>query len=86
MEEGKKYYIIAHAYYHYVGEVAKVIGPKTVELRNVVQIHSCRRTWTKFFQDGFQDDTSFDKLPDGTTVTAAISYFPWPHISPIKKD
>ena len=30
MEVGKKYYIIAHAYWHYVGEVVEVLGPKTV--------------------------------------------------------
>lgn len=50
MEVGEKYYIVAHAYYHYVGEVVKVIGPKTVELKNVCQIHSCKTKLDRVFR------------------------------------
>lgn len=84
MQVGQKYYIIAHAYYHYVGEVASVIGPKTVELRNVCQVHSCRRNWTDFFANGFANDTQFDVWPDGLTVQA-ISFAPWHHEIPTKR-
>lgn len=85
MEIGEKYYIVAHAYYHYVGEVVKVIGPKTVELKNVCQIHSCKRNWTEFFAGGFASDTQFDVLPDGFTVMASIVFLPWSHSIPTKR-
>ena len=81
MEPGQKYYIIAHAYWHYVGEVVKVLGPKTVELRNVCQVHSCRRNWSEFFAKGFGTDTQYDVWPDGTTVTA-IAFTPFEHEIP----
>ena len=76
MEEGKRYYVIAHAYFHYVGEVVRVIGPKTVELRNVCQVHSCGRNWTEFFRGGIGEDTKYDVWPDGLVVSA-IAFLPW---------
>lgn len=85
MEVGTKWYIISHAYYHYVGEIARVIGPKTVELRNVCQVHSCRRNWTEFFRDGFERDTQFDVMPDGIQVPI-ITAIPWNHDIPTKRE
>ena len=80
MEVGKKYYVISHAYYHYVGEVVQV-NPRTVVLRNVVQVHGCERGWTEFFAEGFKADTRYDVLPDGSGLSV-INYFPWPHEIP----
>ena len=84
MEVGQKYYIIAHAYWHFVGEVAEVIGPKTVKLKNVCQVHLCGRNWSAFFASGFGNDTKFDSWPDGTTISA-IFFAPWEHQIPSRK-
>ncbi len=84
MEVGKKYYIISHAYWHFVGEVVKIVGPKSVELRNVCQVHSCRRNFTDFFKTGFSNDTQFDVWPNGTTI-GVINYAPWEHQIPTKR-
>lgn len=81
MEVGKKYYIIAHAYWHYVGEVVEVLGPKTVKLKNVRYVHRCQRTWTDFFAQGIKNDTTYFVWPDGTVVTAII-FTPWEHKIP----
>ena len=81
MDVGKMYYIVAHAYWHFVGEVTEVLGPKTVRLKNVRQVHRCERPWTKFFAEGFGKDTRYDTWPDGTEVTA-ILHTPWEHPIP----
>lgn len=83
MEVGKKYYVISHAYYHYVGEVTEV-NPRGVKMRNVVQVHGCDRGWTEFFKDGFKADTRYDVVPDGTGLSV-IDYFPWGHDIPTEK-
>ena len=84
MEVGKKYYIIEHAYYHVIGEVIAVLGPRTVRLKNCIQIHSCPRSWTEFFRDGAKSDTRFDHLSSEHTTQDAIRYDIWEHPIPRK--
>ena len=84
MEVGKKFYIIAHAYWHVIGEVVEVVGPKTVVLRNVVYVYSSRKNWTEFFKKGIGTGDTYDIWPDGTTVTAII-HIPWEHEIPTVK-
>ncbi len=84
MEVGKSYYLIAHAYWHYVGIVDKIVGPGTVILRNVCQVHSCGRNWTKFFADGFGNDTKYDVLPDGVGFKPII-FIAWNHKIPTER-
>jgi hypothetical protein len=81
IEIGQKYYIVAHVYYHFVGEVIAVT-PRTVTLKNVCQVHACRRDWSAFFAEGFRADTSYDVWPDGTVVPIGLQYAPWPHAIP----
>ena len=71
MEVGKKFYIIAHAYWHVIGEVVEVVGPKTVVLRNVVYVYSSRKNWTEFFKKGIGTGDTYDIWPDGTTVSTS---------------
>ena len=78
MEVGKAYYIITHAYFHYIGIVDEIVGPKTVRLCNVIAIHSSQRSWTEFFRDGIKAGDRYDVMPDGGTVTA-INVWPWDH-------
>lgn len=85
LEVGKKYYIIAHAYYHVVGEVVE-LTPRGVKLKNVAQVHSCRRRWTEFLKKGFADDTDYDIWPDGTIIPiVSLPAIPWDHEIPTKR-
>lgn len=83
MEVGKRYYVQTHAYYQFCGEVVRVVGPRQVEMRNVVQVHTCSRNWTKFFAEGFKNDTTYFIWPDGTTLNV-MNFAPWEHGIPIK--
>ncbi len=78
MKVGGKYYIISHAYFHYLGEVTEILGPKMVALKHVVQIHSSKKSWTKFFTDGLGPDDSFDVMAD-MPMCSVINAFEWAH-------
>lgn len=81
IEVGKRYYFVAHAYFHYVGTVTEVLGIRRVALADVVQVHSCGRSWTDFFKDGFKADTRYDVIgtvPDLTYLWAIA----WAHKIP----
>jgi hypothetical protein len=84
IEQGKKYYFIVHAYYHYIAEVATINGKKSIISGRCVQVHSCRRSWTQLFKDGASDDTQFDELPNGTPIDNWIMAIPWHHNVPKK--
>lgn len=79
---GERYYFIAHAYHHYIGEVVEVLGKNHFVLRNVVKVHSCGRSWTEFFRDGLKNDTKFDVMPDGKELIGVFDITPWPHEIP----
>lgn len=83
LEVGKKYYIIAHAYHHYLAEVVEVT-PRQLKLGKCAKIHSCKRSWTEFFRDGAKDDTNFDTLPEGKILNSWLDAQPWPHAIPRK--
>ena len=78
MEVGKKYYIISHAYFHYIGTVTRIITPKMVSLADVVAIHSSQRSWTDFFRDGMKTNDRFDVVPDMPQCSVINSY-EWHH-------
>ncbi len=84
MEVGKRYYFIAHAYHHFIGEVVEILGVKRVVLNNVVRVQSCRRGWTEFFRDGMKEDTTYTVWTDGHELPDWISATPWPHPIPRK--
>lgn len=83
LEIGKQYYIIAHAYWHFVGTVRE-ITPRYAVLDRCVQVHACGRPWTAFFAEGFRKDTRYDWWPDGTIVPIGLPCAPFPH--PIPKE
>jgi len=77
IEVGKNYYIIAHAYHHYL-LTATEVTPRSVSFDWALKIHSCQRNWTKFFAEGLGSDTKFDIMPAGT-VSYDLGYFLWEH-------
>lgn len=85
MKVGEKYYFVAHAYYHFLGEVMEMDGPRCVRFKNVRQIISCKRDWTSFFAEGCKDDTVFHEWLDGSEFDQFIAKSPWPHDIPSKK-
>lgn len=79
---GERYYFITHAYHHFVGEIAEVLGRNYFVLCRVRKVHSCRRGWEEFFRDGFGDDTQYAVCPDGAEVEGSCVKFPWRHDIP----
>lgn len=75
MIAGGKYYVITHAYYHYLVETREV-NPRGIVTGRCVQIHSCGRGWTAFFADGCGTDTRYDILPEGGGLTV-LNWWPW---------
>lgn len=82
MEVGGRYYVISHAYFHYVGRVTEITGKNRCRMTELTAVHACGRPWTKFFADGFKDDTNYDSLPDGDVNV--LNYFDWKHPIPRK--
>ncbi len=78
MKVGDRVYILLHAYHHLVGEVAEVLGYRSVRLTNVAWIYSCQRDWTAFFRDGPGNDTVYHSWPDGE-VHDYLAAFDWKH-------
>lgn len=85
IEVGQTYYFIAHAYWHYVGEVTEILGVRRVACKRVVQVHSCGRPWTRFFAEGFATDTKHDFIGEAADLSYIVA-FAWPHPIPEKKD
>lgn len=84
VEEGKCYYVMVHAYHHFLIEVGKVLGPKSVEATKVVKIHSCDRGWDEFFAEGCKNDTNLMHFPPGE-VSGWFGIFEWNHPIPTPK-
>lgn len=83
IEPGGVYYIMTHAYYHYVAEVTAVY-PQRVDVGRCVQVHSDPRGWTRFFAEGWSAQTRFDEMPEGGDL-AKLNAFPWRHGFPGEK-
>jgi hypothetical protein len=84
MEVGKRYYFIAHAYHHFLGEVVEITGQRSAILNNVIRVQSCKRGWTEFFRNGIlsKEDTVYTVWPDGHETGPCISITPWHHDIP----
>jgi hypothetical protein len=81
---GDKVYLIAHAYFHFLGEVSEILGVRRVSLLNASRIHSCSRSWELFFRDGCKDDTRSDYV--GTVKDVSyITAEEWKHALPEPK-
>lgn len=83
---GSQYYIMSHAYHHFVGEVTEFLGQHTVVLKNVVRVQSCQRGWTEFNFEGFKKDTTYTHWRDGTEITGWFVVEPFPHPIPKRKE
>ncbi len=81
MEIGKSYYIILHAYHHFLVTVEEVNGPRFARFSRIVKVHSCRRGWTEFFRDGCMADTTMMEFPPGE-LSGWIGIFDWKHEIP----
>lgn len=76
--EGKKLYILVHAYHHFIVEVVEMLGPQRARVKNVRRIQSDSRNWTRFFAEGMEKSaTVFTVFPDGELSWFAC--FDWPH-------
>ena len=81
---GDKVYLVAHAYYHVLGEVTEVLGVRRVALKDASYVYSCRRSWEEFFRDGVKTDTVthyWGELPDVGYILAVK----WNHELPRPK-
>jgi hypothetical protein len=81
MEIGKTYYVISHAYFHYIGTVEKIISDRLVSLTNVVQVHSSSKSWTEFFKQGIDSKDRFDLMPNMPCCNV-INALEWGHPLP----
>ena len=79
---GGKYYIAAHAYHHFLGEMVEILGPRRVVLNNVSRVYSCARDWTSFFAEGAKKDTTCTYWPDGMEIDGYLFVVPWHHELP----
>ena len=84
LKPGDRVYLIAHPYYHYLGEVAEVLGVRRVSLRGVVQVHSDSRGWTRFFAEGLGEETTYDVIGESPDVGYLVCHR-WPHEIPTTK-
>lgn len=81
MEVDKNYYIILHAYHHFLVTVQEIHGPRFARFSRIVKVHSCRRGWTEFFRDGCMNDTTMMEFPPGE-LSGWIGIFDWKHPIP----
>ena len=77
---GKKYYLLVHAYHHFIAEVVEVTGKREADVKNVIRVQSCTRGWTEFFRDGLMNDTTYTHFPAGSITWLAA--FEWNHPMP----
>ena len=86
MEVGKKYYIIAGNMV-FLGEViggVSPLTPMTVKLTGAIRVGESSRSLTALLRMGLNEDTVYDLLPDGITLTATAA-MPWHHHIPNSK-
>lgn len=84
LEIGKAYYLVAHAYYHFIGIVTEVYGPNRVKLGRCVRVLASTygRDWQKFFEAGcHRPETEYSVLPEGKVVIF-FDATPWHHEVP----
>ena len=76
--EGNRYYVMTHAYHHFLVEIVEMLGPQRARCRTVRRIQSDQRNWTDFFKEGMNKTlTVFTVFPDGEL--SWFCCFEWPH-------
>ena len=83
---GKKYFVIAHAYHHYICEVTD-ITPKFLITKDCIKIMSDSAGWEATLLDGLDPKkTSWQCMPDGTELPyGSLPIIPWNHPIPKRK-
>ena len=81
MEVGKKFYIIAHAYWHVIAcrrtrasqfQSCRMVRSFLHRWNFVIPgVYSSRKNWTEFFKKGIGTGDTYDIWPDGTTVSTS---------------
>ena len=84
IEVGDCVYVMTHAYHNYIGRIVKIYGPGRFALAEVSKIHSCGRSWTRFFAEGIGNDTKYDSIPDKPYI-ACWDVTRWDHPLPERK-
>ncbi len=79
---GEKRFFVAHAYYHYVGEIAEILGRNSFVLNGAVRVHADGRGFPEFFAKGFDKNTQYAVWGDGAEIHGVIASRPWPHKIP----
>ena len=84
-EIGKTYYIIAHAYHHYIGTVVD-ITPSFLVMKDCVKVMSDGRGWEKLLFEGIAKETACQHVTDGTELPYGMfPLHPFPHEIPKRK-
>ena len=82
IEVGKKYFFLAHAYHHYIGEVVEV-SPRWAKVKNCVKVMGDSRGWEKALFGGYSREMSIQHCPDGTLIPiGTMPIHPWNHEIP----
>ena len=84
MVVGQCYYVMTHAYHHYLGRLAKIHGPGRYAFVEVSKVHSHPRDWTDFFAHGAMG-TRYDSVPDKPYLVC-FDVTEWSHELPPRKD
>jgi hypothetical protein len=83
VEPGKCYYVIVHAYHHFIGEVIEVTGRKSATFTKLRWVYSSTLNWTEFFKKGCtRKNSTIHDWPDGEIGWENGGIFNWKHPIP----
>lgn len=84
VEAGNCYYVISHAYHHFLVEIVEMLGSKRARCRRIRKVHASQLNWTQFFADGCtRENTTLFDFPDGEVSWEATGcIFEWRHSIP----
>ncbi len=80
VQVGKTYYVMTHAYHHFIGVLQEITGKREGWFTDVVKVHGSNRGWTQFFEKGPTNEDNIMRFPDGSLSWFAI--FEWNHPTP----
>lgn len=82
VEPGRYYYVICHAYHHFIGKLEEITGKREGTFSDVHWIYSSQLSWTDFFAKGFtKANSKYHKFPDGN-YPWTCGIFAWNHPLP----
>lgn len=83
------YYVVAHAYYHFIVECVAVLGVRRGAFKRVIQVQSSDLDWTEFFAKGILKvdgkwNTRFEIIGESPDMAYMFAHR-WPHPIPSEK-